>query len=203
MKKIQRWMMAFGALMLAVAIFGNSGSSSAKPTAQSPLVPGIVASATPPPAPVANTICDAVAVQNLPNCAVYLAYVDGGYITAAAVHQLHPAAQIVTVSTTGASPADVLDVEPGNATPSEARVWVDKGYGHIIYSDISDKAALVRDLAGTYWLWYAADPTGCSRHLVAGSIATQYCWTGRYDLSVTDGTWPTPTPSAPNVDSPL
>jgi hypothetical protein len=199
---MQRWMLAFGALMLAVAIFGHPGASSASSPQGNVAIPA-VASSAPPAAPVANTICDAVAVGNLPNCSIYLAYVDGGYVTVNAVRQLHPTAQIITVSTTGATPANVLDVEPGNATPAEARVWVDKGYGHIIYSDIADKAALVRDLAGTYWLWYAADPSGCSRHLVAGSIATQYCWTGRYDISVTDGTWPTPPPAPAPSDSPL
>jgi len=196
---LRRTFFCLAAILVGLGfLWGPPKSSGAMPL--SPLPPGTVIT----PTPVSPLIYDSVKVGNLPAGTTYLGYVDGGYANDAAVRAEHPSARILTISTTGASPADILDVEPGDATPQKARRWVASGMGHVIYSDLSDKPLLDAALKGLTWQWYAADPTGCYPHLVPGSVATQYCWTGRYDISETDGSWPAAPPSpTPTIISPL
>ncbi len=153
------------------------------------VTPLVEVSSTQPAAAQPSYIYDAVQVSAIPsNATTILAYVDGRYRTYAAVKARFPQARILTVSTTGATPANILDVEPGNIQPQGARLWVEAGFGHIIYSDRADKVRLDQALAGLTWQWYAADPTGVA-HLVPDSIATQWAWPehgspGNYDMSV-------------------
>ncbi len=196
-------------VLLALALFVGVAAGLTSPAAAlSPLPPPAAMSvhhrhisAAPAPAPQQITFCDSASVTYIPDCAAYLGYVDGHYVTAAALRERYPSARILTISTTGANRATVLDVEPGDATIAEARAWIAAGLGTVIYSDVSDKPLLDRELQGLDWQWWAADPTGCTPHLVAGSIATQYCWTPHYDLSVTQPGWPGPAQPTPVLDS--
>jgi hypothetical protein len=194
---------------VAVSILLGCSASAA---AVSPLPPTSAAiPSAPAGAPSTVTICDAVQIAALPPCAAYLAYVDGRYRTYSALHAKYPTATILTVSTTGQTAADILDVEPGNAQPPRARLWVTSGLGSamgdIIYSDRADYPRLQKALAGLSWKWYAADPTGAP-HIVPGSIATQYAWPrhgspGNYDISLSVGLLTAaPVETPPSIPSP-
>lgn len=156
-------------------------------------------------------IYDAVDVGAIPATAqAVLAYLDGGYVTLPAVRARFPHAQVLTVTTTGHSRADICDVESGDATPSIAAQGVRSGLYRTIYSATSTYGALRAALAGLAWDWFAADPTGVA-HVVPGSVATQWAWPGHgspgnFDISETNGVWPgspapSPAPPAPPVSS--
>lgn len=95
--------------------------------------------------------------------------------------------------------ADILDIESGDATPSEAPGWTQAMRAlsrPIIWNYCSrlgtwpdTKAAYLSNGIPTPDFWIA-DYTG-QPHLVPGSVATQ--WTdhlGQYDISLTNGSWP-------------
>ena len=145
---------------------------------------------------------DAVDVSALPPGGdFYLAYLDGAWPTYQAVRAKFPKAQVLSVTVTGKLPADIIDVETGDATPAGAAAWVRAGKGKGVYSDTSTHPALVSALAGLDWWWYAADPTGVP-HIVPGSLATQWAWPGHgspgnYDISQSIPVAPPPHPQEP------
>lgn len=145
------------------------------------------------------TIYDAVDVAAIPASATtLLAYIDGDYVTLPAVRARFPKATILTVTTNGRSKADICDVESGDATPAIAAQGVRDGLYDNVYSALENEDALFDLLAGKDWNWFAADPTG-EEHLVPRSVATQWAWPGHgspgnFDISVTNGVWPAPTP---------
>lgn len=149
-----------------------------------------------------TTIYDAVDVSAIPSSATtILAYIDGNYVTYPAVRSRFPNARILTVTTNGKNHADICDVESHDATPDIAAAGVRAGLYPTVYSDTSTKPALDSALSGLTWQWYAADPTGVP-HLVPDSVATQYAWPGfgspgNYDISTTNGTYPSPPPPIP------
>lgn len=152
-------------------------------------------------------VYDAVEVSAIPSDATtILAYVDGSWPTYQTVKTLFPQAKILTITTNGHNPADICDVESGDATPEIAARWVASGMGHTVYSDTSTKPALDAALAGLGWHWFAANPTGV-QHLEPGSVATQFAWPGHgspgnFDISVTDGVWPGAAPVPPPAQQP-
>jgi hypothetical protein len=105
---------------------------------------------------------------------------------------------VMWIDTRGDNPgANVLDVEPGDASPTEAADWVkarlaaEPGSVAIVYTFRAEWGA-VKDAIGTlpsnlqskvkYWI---ADPTGVP-HVVAGSSATQWYWGANYDISTAE-----------------
>ena len=157
------------------------------------------------------TIFDAVDVPAIPaDAQTILAYIDGGYVTYAAVKARFPNARILTVTTNGKNRADICDVESGDATPAIAAAGVRAGLYPTVYSALSTRGALTAALWGLEWNWYAADPTGVP-HIVPGSVATQYAWPGygspgNYDISLAEDAWlnppappPPPTPQETDV----
>ena len=102
---------------------------------------------------------------------------------------------VLWIDTNGSDPsANVLDVEPGDATPAGAAQWVDArltAYPNsvaIVYTMLSDWQAVQDNVASLpswmqshvqYWI---ADPTGVP-HVVPGSSATQWYWGSTYDIS--------------------
>ena len=119
-------------------------------------------------------------------------YANGAY--AAAPHHVAGHESVLWIDTNGSNPsANVLDVEPGDATPARAAAWVQQRLVKhpnsvaIIYTMRSSWQAVKDHVAHLpkamqdkvqYWI---ADPTGVD-HMVPGSDATQWYW-GRTSTS--------------------
>ena len=152
-------------------------------------------------------IYDSITVEALPwdPTAIYLGYVDGAWPTYTRVKQRFPNSVVLSVTTTGFTKADICDCETGDATPEVAAAGLANGLYHTIYSDRSTLPALVKAIGNQRWHWFCADWTGVP-HLVPGSVATQYADPpasgGNYDISITDGVWPSlpPSPALPFLD---
>lgn len=68
---------------------------------------------------------DSVTATDLPaGLPIYPAYVDGRYANAGQVRRAHPHALVPTITVNGRDPANVVDQENGDATPSTAAAWV-------------------------------------------------------------------------------
>jgi hypothetical protein len=138
-------------------------------------------------------IYDSVTPGTLPSDQAAAVYADGAY--AASSSQVSGHHSVLWIDANGSDPnANVLDVEPGDATPAGAATWVQahlKAQPHseaIIYTMRSDWSA-VQDAVGGLPSWeqshvryWIADPTGVP-HVVPGSSATQWYWGSNYDIS--------------------
>jgi hypothetical protein len=136
---------------------------------------------------------DSVTPSALPSGQPVAAYADGGY--AASAPQLTGHSSVLWIDTNGTDPsANVLDVEPGDASPAVAAQWVDARLTEhpdsvaIVYTMLSDWEQ-VKDGVGDLPSWmqshvryWIADPTGVP-HLVPGSSATQWDWGTSVDIS--------------------
>lgn len=103
--------------------------------------------------------------------------------------------KVLWIDTNGSNPgANVLDVEPGDATPAGAAHWVQARLNAhqnqlaIVYTYRSAWQA-VRASVGSLPSWmqakvryWIADPTGVN-HVVPGSNATQWSWGKTYDIT--------------------
>ncbi len=139
-------------------------------------------------------IYDSVTPGNLPHGKVAAVYTNGAY--AASATQVAGHKSVLWIDTNGSNPgATVLDVEPGDATPHGAAVWVQQRLAKhpnsvaIVYTMRSawqDVKANVAHLPKwqqgkvRYWI---ADPTGV-QHMVPGADATQWYWGANIDVSV-------------------
>jgi hypothetical protein len=138
-------------------------------------------------------VYDSVTPTTLPSGQPAAVYADGSY--AASSSEVAGHHSLLWIDTNGSDPsANVLDVEPGDATPSGAAQWVDARLSHqphsvaIVYTMRSDWPA-VQDAVGGLPSWmqshvryWIADPTGVP-HVVPGSSATQWYWGSKYDVS--------------------
>lgn len=142
-------------------------------------------------------IYDSVTPTDIPSSQGNVAtYANGPF--QASWSDVHGRSNVLWIDTRGDNPgANVLDVEPGDATPTEAADWVkarlaaQPGSAAIVYTFRAEWGA-VKDAIGTlpsnlqskvkYWI---ADPTGVP-HVVAGSSATQWYWGSHYDISTAD-----------------
>lgn len=119
--------------------------------------------------PRPEVMYDSVTVSAIPADAKAVAgYVNGRYITVPDLRKRYGrGTQIVTIAVTSAVVADCLDVEPGDATNSDAPRWF-KDFKHqrpndkpIFYTSASNASALVATLAaagiyrGDFKLWTA------------------------------------------------
>jgi hypothetical protein len=108
--------------------------------------------------------------------------------------------QVLWVDTNGSDPsANVLDVEPGDATPAQAATWVQQretahpGQIAVVYTMMSDWGAAQQAISAlphsmqANVRWWIADPTG-TPHIVPGATATQWYWGPSYDISSANGT---------------
>jgi hypothetical protein len=139
------------------------------------------------------TLYDSVTPGSLPGGQPAAVYADGAY--AASSSQVAGHHSVLWIDTNGSDPnANVLDVEPGDATPAGAATWVQAHLAKqphsvaIIYTMRSDWSAVQGAVGGLpsweqshvrYWI---ADPTGVP-HVVPGSSATQWYWGSSYDIS--------------------
>lgn len=138
-------------------------------------------------------VYDSVTPNTIPSGKSAAVYANGSYATSASSVAGHHS--VLWIDTNGSDPnANVLDVEPGDATPAGAAQWVSERLSHqphseaIVYTMMSDWQAVKDDVGGLpswmqshvrYWI---ADPTGVP-HVVPGSSATQWYWGSSYDIS--------------------
>jgi hypothetical protein len=148
-----------------------------------------------PPAapPKPYLIYDSVSPGAIPAGKPAAVYSNGSY--AASPRQVAGHHSVLWIDTNGSDPAaNVLDVEPGDATPAGAAHWVKKRLTArpnevaIVYtmrSEWRQVRAHVAELPSwmqskvRYWI---ADPTG-TPHVVPGSSATQWYWGKNYDVT--------------------
>jgi hypothetical protein len=152
------------------------------------------AAPAPQPAPQPYQIYDSVTPSAIPASSQAVAvYANGSY--AASPSQLGHRGLVLWIDTNGSDPnADVLDVEPGDATPTQAATWVAQKLDAspnsvaIVYTMESDWPAVQAAInALPWWMpshtrYWIADPTGVP-HIVPGSQATQWYWGQSYDIS--------------------
>lgn len=139
------------------------------------------------------TIYDSVTPSTIPSGQAAAVYANGSY--AASASQTAGHRSVLWIDTNGSDPsANVLDVEPGDATPAGAAQWVQHRLTNkpqsvaIVYTMMSDWQQVKDNVAHLpgwmqskvrYWI---ADPTGV-QHVVPGSSATQWYWGSSYDLT--------------------
>jgi len=137
-------------------------------------------------------IYDSVTPSAIPAHHVIATYATGGYaVSPSRVAGRH----VLWIDTTGSDhAASVLDVEPGDATPSLAASWAyhrlnaDPHALARIYTMRSEWSAVQAAVATlpakmrSHIRWWIADPTGVP-HLVPGSQATQWYWGSNYDIT--------------------
>jgi hypothetical protein len=137
-------------------------------------------------------IYDSVTPSSIPAHHEIATYADGGY----AVKPAQVAGKkVLWIDTRGTDPkANALDVEPGDASPTQAASWTRQKLDTadnstaIIYTMRSEWPS-VRSAINTlpsamrehvrYWI---ADPTGVP-HVVPGASATQWYWGSNYDIT--------------------
>jgi hypothetical protein len=138
-------------------------------------------------------VFDSVLPGMLPSGHVIATYATGPNAVSPA--ELAGRGPVLWIDVDAADPAaDVLDVEPGCATPSAVPGWVWRRLSAspaalaIIYTSQSEWPAVQAAVATlpaamrTKIRWWIADPTGYP-HLVPGSDATQWYWGSSYDIS--------------------
>jgi hypothetical protein len=166
----------------------------AAPARQAAPVHEVAAVHRPAPAPPAQPyqFYDSVTPSAIPAGQEIATYADGPF----AVSPSQVAGQkVLWIDTNGSDPsANALDVEPGDATPSQAATWTqqkltaDPHAVAIIYTMQSDWPATQSAVASLpTWMqshvrWWIADPTG-TPHMVPGANATQWYWGQNYDIS--------------------
>jgi hypothetical protein len=137
---------------------------------------------------------DSVTPGQIPTGNIVATYADGPY--AVSPSQVSGAKWVLWIDVNGSDPtnAQVLDVEPGDATPTSAATWAQErltahpnGYA-VIYTMLSEWPAVqaaIHTLPSSmqshvrYWI---ADPTGVP-HVVPGASATQWDWGQKFDVS--------------------
>jgi hypothetical protein len=173
-------------------------SAAASPSAATPSQPAVssqpAAAPAPQPAPQPYQIYDSVTPSAIPSSSQAVAvYANGNF--AASPSQVGHRGLVLWIDTNGSDPnADVLDVEPGDATPAQAAAWVAQKLDAspnsvaIVYTMESEWPAVQTAInALPWWMpshtrYWIADPTGVP-HVVPGSQATQWYWGQNYDIS--------------------
>ncbi len=140
------------------------------------------------------SIYDSVTPGAIPAHHAVATYATGNY--AVSRHQVAGRRTVLWIDTTGYDyAASILDVEPGDATPTLAAQWAWHRlhrYPHSlarIYTMISEWPAVKAAVAGfpaplrARIRWWIADPTG-QPHIVPGADATQWYWGNSYDITL-------------------
>ena len=153
--------------------------------------------AKPKPIPQPYNLYDSVTPSSLPAGQPAAVYANGSY--AVSPSQVAGHRSVLWIDTNGSDPrANVLDVEPGDATPVGAAQWVQAKLSTqphstaIVYTMMSDWQQVKENVAALpIWMqqhvqYWIADPTG-SPHIVPGSSATQWYWGSTIDQSMANG----------------
>jgi hypothetical protein len=110
---------------------------------------------------------DTVTLETVPAHPFALAgYTSGFWPTYLPLRRSYPSAHVISIAVTTSYHADCLDVEPGDASPSEAGPWartnIAAGFSHpCLYSDLSEMPAVRASLSAAglqrsqYALWLA------------------------------------------------
>jgi len=185
----------------------HTHTTAAHPAAKPAVVDAKVKQAAAKPKPVVKakpkrvaqpySLYDSVTPSSLPSGAPAAVYANGSYASSASQVAGHKS--VLWIDTNGSDPkANVLDVEPGDATPYGAAQWVhaklsaDPNSTAIVYTMMSDWSQVKADVHALpvsmqrhvqYWI---ADPTG-TPHIVPGSSATQWYWGSSIDQSMANG----------------
>jgi hypothetical protein len=174
-----------------VKVHQNGAAAPAQAAAPAPQ-----AAPAPAPAPPAqpSTIYDSVTPSSIPAGAQAAVYSDGTYAATPTQVAGHP--NTLWIDTNGSNPkANVLDVEPGDATPQQAATWVQQKLSAspndtaIVYTYRAEWGATQQAISAlpqqmqSHVKWWIADPTGVP-HIVPGSDATQWYWGQNYDQSL-------------------
>ena len=141
-----------------------------------------------------QTFYDSVAPTAIPAGQKVATYADGPYQASSAA--VAGRGNVLWIDTNGTNTrANALDVEPGDATPTEAASWVSAKLSAsphtdaIVYTFQAEWGSVQSNIATLpswmqshvkYWI---ADPTG-TPHIVPGAAATQWYWGGSYDISM-------------------
>jgi hypothetical protein len=136
---------------------------------------------------------DSVLPTAIPASGMVATYATGPY--AASPSQVAGRGTVMWIDVYGTDyEASALDVEPSDATPTDAANWVfHRLSAHPnavarLYTSMSEWPAVQAAVATLpAWMrahirWWIADPTG-SPHIVPGSDATQWSWGQSYDTS--------------------
>lgn len=129
----------------------------------------------PPPKPVTVFMFDSVTINRIPRLAKAAAgYVDGSWKTYFKLKLRCPFAKLVSIAVFPTDDADVLDVEPHDATNDQAPSWVrrqlrNRAAGHkygtrlpVVYTNASNGPRLIAVLTkaglryGVDYLWWSA-----------------------------------------------
>lgn len=184
--------------IVAHPVLAKAASVKAAPVRKAPakVAPVHVAPARP------YQIYDSVTPTSIPAGHQVAVYANGMY--QASWSSVAGRSKVLWIDTKGNNPgANVLDVEPGDATPSGAVPWVKarlnahQNQVAIVYTYLSAWQA-VRANMGTLPSWmqakiryWIADPTGVN-HVVRGSSATQWYWGKYYDITTANPGFETP-----------
>ncbi|MGA8271147.1 MAG: hypothetical protein WB919_06270, partial [Candidatus Sulfotelmatobacter sp.] len=136
---------------------------------------------------------DSIDPETVPAGAEVATYADGAHPTPTSL--VAGRKDVLWIDDLGTDPkAQVVDVEPGCATPAQVPQWVkghladDPGSLAIVYTTISQWSQVQQEVSSlpasmqSKIRWWIADPTG-SPHIVPGSQATQWYWGSNYDES--------------------
>jgi hypothetical protein len=138
-------------------------------------------------------IYDSVKPETIPLGKAAAVYANGAY--AAFPRQVSGHGSVLWIDTNGSDPgANVLDVEPGDATPAGAAQWVKQRLSSkpssvaIVYTmrsewqQVKDNVAHLPSWMQSKVRYWIADPTGVD-HVVPGASATQWYWGSKYDVT--------------------
>ncbi len=136
-----------------------------------------------------RTMYDSVNASVLPTDAQMVAgYIDGKYAWKQSDWDRFPNSVKVRIAVfPWTNDGDVLDCEPGDATPAECPDWIKKRQAAglarpTIYCSLAAMPEVQAACHGLDYDLWIAHWTGIP-HLVDGSVATQYAARGTYDLS--------------------
>jgi hypothetical protein len=139
------------------------------------------------------TFYDSTTPSQIPENQQIATYADGDYAVVRST--VSNPEQVIWIDIDGHDAnANALDVEPGDAAPSEVAIWVKHrltahpGSIAIVYTMRSEWAAAKASVATlpasmrSQVKWWIADPTG-HPHILPGAQATQWYWGDNYDIS--------------------
>ncbi len=138
---------------------------------------------------------DSVSASAIPaDTPVVAGYADGLYAWSPADWARFPNAVKLSIAVRPATSADILDIETGDALPSDAPGWCDRfnrpgRRRPTLYCNLSNWPAVKAAVGARQVDYWVADYTG-SPHNVPGAVACQYHDFGGYDESnIIDPTW--------------
>lgn len=153
----------------------------------------------------AGAMFDSIDLSQFPaNPRAVAGYVGGFWPTYHDLQSRYPNALLLSIAVNASEDADCLDIEPGDATPSEAAAWVRRQHARgvhrpAVYSSISSMGLVLSQLAGA----------GIERHEVNVWTAhytfdAHRCTAGEYGLGTTaDATQFTDHSGGSNLDESL